>query len=61
MKPWRGKDFEYLGCRIVRKGDYIYAYDKNGNQICKEWNVNHGSITQTKENIERYLRQYNLV
>ena len=59
MKPWRGKDFEYLNCEIKRKKDgYLYAYDKNGNQICRVWNINHGSITDVKLAIERYVHKY---
>ena len=59
MKPWRGKDFEYLNCKIKREKDgYLYAYDKNDNQICRVWNVNHGSITEVKSAIERYVRKY---
>ena len=59
MKPWRGKDFKYLNCEIKRKKDgYLYAYDKDGNQICKVWNINHGSITDVKHAIEEYIRRW---
>ena len=60
MKPWKGKDFDYLGYRIknnLNEG-YIYAYDKQGNQICKVWNINHGSITDVKRRIEAYIKKY---
>ena len=37
---------------------FIYAYDKDGNQICKVWNINHGSITEVKDAIEEYIRRW---
>ena len=56
MKPWLGNEFEYMGCIIRRcKDGYIYVYDKQGNQIKRIWNVNHGSLTDAKREIEMHI------
>lgn len=57
MKPWSGKDFEYLGLYIKnnKKIGYFEVFDKNDNLLFRQTNYSHASVTTVKKKIEDFL------
>ena len=57
MKPWSGKDFEYLGFYIKnnKKIGYFEIFDKNDNLLFRQTNCCHASVTTVKKKIEDFL------
>ena len=57
MKPWSGKDFEYLGLYIKnnKKIGYFEVFDKNDNLLFRQINCSHASMTTVKKKIEDFL------
>ena len=57
MKPWSGKDFEYLGLYIKnnKKIGYFEVFDKNDNLLFRQTNCSHASVTIVKKKIEDFL------
>lgn len=59
MKPWSGKDFEYLGLYVKnnKKIGYFEVFDKNGNLLFRQNNCSHASVTTVKKKIEDFQRK----
>lgn len=59
MKPWSGKDFEYLGLYVKnnKKIGYFEVFDKNGNLLFRQDNCSHASVTTVKKKVEEFQRK----
>ena len=59
MKPWSGKDFEYLGLyvKIIKRLDIFEVFDKNGNLLFRHNNCSHASVTTVKKKVEEFQRK----
>lgn len=59
MKPWSGKDFEYLGLYVKnnKKIGYFEVFDKNGNLLFRQNNCSHACVTTVKKKVEDFQRK----